>query len=927
MSGLITTKLSYCLNEAACPAIARSAHAKCEPHAKHGLLCRQGLSLLASALLILSIGCGPSPEGGAPTSEPTTPDDTNSTRYESPATHATIPVATTQKEPVIAADPLDWLYWRGPNFDGTSGETGLIDDFDPKGGPGSNVAWSRDDLGGRSTPVVMNGKLYTLCRAEPATSREGEKVVCVDAATGETIWENRFNVYLSDVPDTRVGWSAVVADPETGNVYALGVCGLFLCIDAETGETKWSVPMHEQFGLLSTYGGRTNFPLIVDDLVLISSVLINWGERAKPADSYVAFDKRTGEVVWLQGTRIGPYDTTYSTPVVSVLNGQKSMIFGSGDGSFWSFQPRTGRPIWQAELSRRGINTPALIANDMVYIAHSEENVVGTAMGTVVAIDTAAAGTLKPAKNFATTPDLVDSSTRWRVDELMVGRSQPLLINDRLWVFDDRAKLWILDAKTGEQIGKRFALGRMMRASPLYADGKVYAFESNGRWAIYEPDEADGAKKISDGRFSSDQEIHGSPIVSHGRVYLQTTGGLYCLVDPNKTPGYQPLPEPREEPALDGAHTPDYALVVPAEVLLKPGQEQSFSVRVFNASGQLLKTETSPEFRVEGPATISSSGMLTASPDASHEAVTVYAKVGDLEGSARVRIVPELPWHFSFDQEVPITFVGARYRHVVLDDDLLQSLQQELPMAAQLYIYLHSGFRNSGRPALMYDNSTPDQRWTEFQRFLRINTSGLEEAKSIIDPGLQKLVDVGVLSARTWEDVPEIGTRLTVKKGSREIEGNGVMTKITTIPKGTRSRCWFGHSDLHDYTIQADVRGATRENKMPDIGLIAQGYMLDLQGEHQKLQIRTWDPQLRMAQTVDFPWQADQWYTMKLQASVEDGKAVLRGKVWPRGESEPQDWTVVASDETPVLAGSPGLYGNAKDAEIFLDNIHVTANQ
>ncbi|MEZ6115743.1 MAG: PQQ-binding-like beta-propeller repeat protein [Pirellulaceae bacterium] len=162
----------------------------------------------------------------------------------------------------------DWLDWRGPYFNGYSPVTGLPDEFDPDGGEGSNVAW-KAPFGGRSTPVIMNGKLYTLVRAEPETAREGERIVCLDAKTGELIWENRFNVYLSDVPDTRVGWSSVVADPETNAVYGLGVCGHFVCADADTGETRWQIPLHERFGLLSTYGGRTNFPVICDDLVIV----------------------------------------------------------------------------------------------------------------------------------------------------------------------------------------------------------------------------------------------------------------------------------------------------------------------------------------------------------------------------------------------------------------------------------------------------------------------------------------------------------------------------------------------------------------------------------------------------------------------------------------------------------------------------------
>ncbi|MFB3105229.1 MAG: hypothetical protein ACE1ZA_09885, partial [Pseudomonadales bacterium] len=63
-----------------------------------------------------------------------------------------------------------------------------------------------------------------------------------------------------------------------------------------------------------------------------------------------------------------------------------------------------------------------------------------------------------------------------------------------------------------------------------------------------------------------------------------------------------------------------------------------------------------------------------------------------------------------------------------------------------------------------------------------------------------------------------------------------------------------------------------------------------------------------------------------LRASVEGGMAILKGKVWPRGTEEPAEWTLEATDSSPNLAGSPGLYGNAKDAELYLDNLHVTAN-
>ena len=129
----------------------------------------------------------------------------------------------------------DWPHWRGPEMNGISREKGLPDSWDPD--TGENVLWENKELGSRSTPIIMNGKLYLLTRDRAGTEHEGEKVVCADAATGKVLWENRFNVYLSDVPDTRVAWSCVSGDTETGNVFALGVCGLFQCIDGETGKT------------------------------------------------------------------------------------------------------------------------------------------------------------------------------------------------------------------------------------------------------------------------------------------------------------------------------------------------------------------------------------------------------------------------------------------------------------------------------------------------------------------------------------------------------------------------------------------------------------------------------------------------------------------------------------------------------------------
>ena len=117
--------------------------------------------------------------------------------------------------------------------------------------------------------------------------------------------------------------------------------------------------------------------------------------------------------------------------------------------------------------------------------------------------------------------------------------------------------------------------------------------------------------------------------------------------------------------------------------------------------------------------------------------------------------------------------------------------------------------------------------------------------------------------------------------------------------------------------------------KLPDMAIIAQRYTLDLMGSHQQLQIRSWTAQLenRFAKNAHYAWKPDVWYTIKLRASTDGDKARLQGKVWERGGKEPEEWTVDAVDEVGNLVGSPGLFGNAGDAEIFVDNITVTPNE
>jgi outer membrane protein assembly factor BamB len=553
-------------------------------------------------------------------------------------------------------DPLDWPNWRGPQQNRVSMEKGLIESWDPQGGEGSNLLWKNDKLAGRSSPIVLRGKLYTIVRDRPETENEGEKVVCADASTGEILWEYRFNMYLSDVPDTRIGWSCAAGDPETGRIYVQGVSGYFCCLEGDTGKLVWDRSLHEEFGLISTYGGRTNVPLVFEDTVLISAVVVGWGDEpkwgglARPAHRFMCFDKATGELRWLNGTGISPYDTTYSTPTLLPIAGQQALVFGSGDGEVWAMQPRTGKHIWQFPLSRAGINVSPLVAPDgKVYMSHSEENMFGNTQGAVVALDGTRSGNLT-------------GSELWMHLQVMAGKSSPVLYDGRLYIVDDRAKLFIYDAASGKLITRK-ALGNVQRSTPLVADGKIYICTNNGLWWILRPTER-GVEDVHRLRLSGD-ESDGSPIVSHGRIYLPTSKSMYCLALPNQQPSADPIPpQPKEDPVTD--KMPAVVQVIPYDALLKPGGEQTYRVRLFNARGQHLRDVPAGEaqFALDGRGAISADGKFTAPGDAGHECTLVTCKVGDLTGTARIRMTPPLPWAFDFNNATtaPLSWIGGRVR-------------------------------------------------------------------------------------------------------------------------------------------------------------------------------------------------------------------------------------------------------------------------
>lgn len=552
-----------------------------------------------------------------------------------------------------AACAGDWTSWRGPQQNGVSRESGLPTRISLEGG---NLVWKTHEVVGRNTPIVMGGRVFLLT-IDGIGERERERIVCMNADTGKLVWQYNVNVFHSTIPNMRVGWSSVVGDAQTGYIYSHTTGGIMLCLDRD-GRLIWSRSLTEEFNRISGYGGRLMTPIVDGELVIVSFLNTSWGALAGPSHRYVAFDKRSGEVVWWSKPGGRPLDTTYAVPVVAVINGRRQLIGGAADGTVFGLKIATGEPVWSFKLSKRGLNVSPVVHGNHVYIAHSEENIDNTAMGRVVCVDASGKG------------DVTKTHEVWRVDGLKVGYASPLLHDGRLYVIENRGTMHCLDAATGAEHW-RFKIGRVAKGSPVWADGRIYITEVNERFLILQPSDKSCAL-LSETKFEDPAgamvDLFGSPAVSNGRLFFTTMNGVYCIGSKEARPSDTVSGVEKPRPAAPGAKAAHLA-VYPADVLLKPGERKKLTARAFDADGRFIKEVAASWSSDEIPASVSDSGELTVNAQSGGFVGNVKAEFGALSASARLRVVPAIPYREDFASvpvgKTPPQWIGAVPKFVV----------------------------------------------------------------------------------------------------------------------------------------------------------------------------------------------------------------------------------------------------------------------
>ena len=755
--------------------------------------------------------------------------------------------------PFAAANADDWIHWRGPEQNGVSKDTGLPETFDLGEVGKNNLIW-KAPVGGRSSPLVLGDRMFTINAFDPGLLTEGERITCFDANTGKVLWNYNVNVYSAEVVTSRLGWTTLTADPALGYIYAHTTAGALLCLDKE-GKLVWTRHLSEEFGRFTGYGGRIVSPVCDSGLVIVGVINSSWADQAKGANRFIAFDAKTGNAVWIAEPGAANKGTYQSTPVVAVIGGQRLLIVGASDGGIHALKLRTGEKLWSYVFSSGPINPSPVVVGNLVYCAHGEENPEGGAIGRVICVDASQVTNGKP--------KLVWEYRRAN----RFGLSHPAVADGRMYVPDDGGELFCFDAKAGKLLWKE-KYGTVARGAPLIVGNRLFIFDVNAKLVVLDLDGNKPPKNTEEIAFKIPKgatgfvETHATPICVNGRLYFSTQYETYCIGDPIaklKPAVYTPM---AAETPFDENAAPVALQIYPYESNAKPGSEVKVQLRYLDSNGRIVKapagaavewsltTPPVPMGANAGPPPLKgelkgdAAGASVLLEKMPAQQGSVEAKFDKLAVRARIRVVPQIPFAQDFEKLPP---------------------------------------------------GVPPAGW--------VNTAGKFVTKKLPD-------------------------------------GNMVLSKVNTdgrIPIA-RANAYITATDSTGYTIEADIQGTEVNLKLPDMGIVNCRYSLVLDGKvDTDLKVRTvrlvsWEARPRVNKLIAFDWKKDTWYHTRLTVEQKEKTAVVKGKVWEKGQPEPAAWTVEFEDPSPNREGAAALYGYISNipsseiagSEIFYDNIKIT---
>jgi len=399
----------------------------------------------------------------------------------------------------------NWPLWRGPNNDGISQDKNLPVEWSET----KNIAWKLPLPPGKagSTPVVWGERIFL-----PVVDGKDIALWCV-GTEGQVRWKSKLGASgRIKVNPSEANDASNSAGTDGKRVYIFDGGGDFVCFDMD-GKEIWRFNVIERYGQFKSNWGLHTTPLLHGDRLYLT-LLHYFGQWI------IALDTATGKEVWKavrQTDAQGENTNAYTCPVLW-QNAKEPCLVVAGCDYITGHRIEDGGELWRLHIDAKGSRNIRVISSP---VATPEVLVAGNwrGDGPLFAIKPGARGTIQPG----------DAFVQWYLPKAAPDVPTPL-IHDGL-VYLCKAEFGLLtcvDLATGNELYKQRLHGVKYRASPVYADGKIFVTSHDGHVSVIKP----GPKFEQLADNTLDDYFSASPAIAGGRIYLRGWGNsphLYAI--------------------------------------------------------------------------------------------------------------------------------------------------------------------------------------------------------------------------------------------------------------------------------------------------------------------------------------------------------------------------------------------------------------
>jgi outer membrane protein assembly factor BamB len=342
----------------------------------------------------------------------------------------------------------DWPQFRGPGGQGHSSERGLPLEWSES----KNVAWKVAVPGrGWSSPVVAGGRVW-LTTATAINRDTSLRLLAFDAATGAPALDVEvFRLRGAALLNPKNSHASPTPIVDGDRVYVhFGAEGTAAVSTAGAILWKTKLPYQSQHG----NGGS---PELAGDLLIVNCDGFD--------ESFVAaLDTKTGKTRWRTDRR-QPFSQAYSTPL-AIHAGDRDQIVSVGAFNAVAYDPVKGKELWRVGYPDGFSNVPRPVyGHGLVFIT------TGFQQPSILAVRPDGSG------------DVTKTHVAWKLSRGAPLTPSPLVAGDELYVVTDNGIASCLDAATGA-VRWQQRLGNSFSASPVFADGRIYFLDEDGRTTV-----------------------------------------------------------------------------------------------------------------------------------------------------------------------------------------------------------------------------------------------------------------------------------------------------------------------------------------------------------------------------------------------------------------------------------------------------------